>query len=69
MQEAVFKFGDRREVFKLRMQTGDLVREDRVMHWEQAGWNRLRAEMEDHSGAKDDVVDDGKLLQLGCGCK
>lgn len=69
LQEAVFKFGDRREVFKLRMQTGDLARGDRVMHWEQAGWNGLRAEMEDHSGAKGDVVDDGKLLQLGCGCK
>lgn len=38
---------------------------------ERTGWstgNRLGAEMEDHSGDKGDVVDDRKVLQLGCRC-
>lgn len=38
------------------------------MHGERAGWKGLSAEMENHSGDKGDVVDDGKMLQLGCGC-
>jgi len=44
------------------MQTADLAWEDRATHGEKAGWEGLRAEMEDHSGAKCDVVDDRKLL-------
>ena len=48
------------------MQTRDLEGEDRAGHGEQAGWKGLRAEMEDHSGDKVDMVDDGKVLQLGC---
>lgn len=51
------------------MQTRDLAWEDRAKHGEKSGWKGLRAAMEDHSCAKGDVVDDRKLLQLGCRCK
>lgn len=56
-------------MFKLCLQTGYLKGEDRAGHGEQAGWQELSARMEDHSGDKGDVVDDEKVLQLGCGCK
>lgn len=51
------------------MQTEDLEGKDRAVHREQAGWKGLRAKMEDHSSDKGGMVDDGKVLQLGCGCK
>lgn len=51
------------------MQRRDLEWEGRAAHEEGAGWKGLRAEMEDQSGDKGGMVDDGKALQLGCGCK
>lgn len=38
------------------------------MHGEWAGWEALRVWMEDCCGNKGDMVVDGKVLQLGCGC-
>lgn len=49
------------------MQTAELEEEDRAAHGEWTKWKGFRAEIEDHSGDKGEGVDDGKVLQLGCG--